>query len=119
MAIRGIQAETAQQGAAHKSIAHELQHLVADPFERWAGGYSVRRGDYHTFTCPSTHSLSQERLQANKSSLVGGYIKNYERAQAEVRAFPIAYSGVLLKFSGAGHQTQGYVFFKDSQGRRG
>jgi hypothetical protein len=36
-----------------------------------------------------------------------------------VRVFPVAYSGVPLKFSGADHQTQGYVFFKGSQGRRG
>jgi hypothetical protein len=46
MAIRGIQAETAQQGGVHKSIARELQHLVADPFEGWANGYHVRHGDY-------------------------------------------------------------------------
>ena len=58
MAIRGIQAETAQQGGVHKSIAHELQHLVADPFERWAKGYDVRHGDYRAFACPSTYSVS-------------------------------------------------------------
>jgi hypothetical protein len=52
MAIRGIQAETAEQGDVHKSIARELQHLVADPFEGWAKGYHVRHGDYCTFACP-------------------------------------------------------------------
>jgi hypothetical protein len=46
MAIRGIQAETAQQGDVHKAIARELQHLVADPFEGWAKGYHVCHGDY-------------------------------------------------------------------------
>src|SRR6266478_3234207 len=57
MAFRGIQAETAQQGDVHKSIARELQHLVADPFEEWAKGYHVRHSDYRTFICPSTHSF--------------------------------------------------------------
>ena len=42
MAFRGLQAETAQQGGAHKAIARELQQLVADPFEKWANTYHVR-----------------------------------------------------------------------------
>jgi hypothetical protein len=42
MAFRGLQAETTQQGAAHKAIARELQQLVADPFEKWANVYHVR-----------------------------------------------------------------------------
>lgn len=87
MAVRGIQAETAQQGGVHKSIARELQHLVADPFERWAKDYHVRHGDYCTFVCPPTHSLSQERLQDSRSNVVDGFIKNYERTQADVRVF--------------------------------
>jgi hypothetical protein len=87
MAIRGIQAETAEQGDVHKSIARELQHLVADPFEGWAKGYHVRHGDYCTFACPSTYRFPQERLQTSRSNVVDGYIKNYERAQAEVRRF--------------------------------
>jgi hypothetical protein len=45
MAFRGIQSETAQQGGIHKSIARELHHLVADPFESWAKGYHVRHSD--------------------------------------------------------------------------
>ncbi len=57
MAFRGIQAETAQQGDVHKSIARELQHLVADPFEGWAKGYHVCHGVYRMFACPSTHNL--------------------------------------------------------------
>jgi len=42
MAFRGIQAETTKQGGVHKSIARELHHLVADPFESWSKGYHVR-----------------------------------------------------------------------------
>ena len=85
MAFRGIQAETAQQGDVHKSIARELQHLVADPFEEWAKSYHVRHGHFRTFICPSTHRLPQERLLASRSTIIDGHIKNYERAQAEVR----------------------------------
>ena len=48
MAFRGIQAETTEQGSVHKSIARELQHLVADPFEEWAKGYHVRHSTYST-----------------------------------------------------------------------
>jgi hypothetical protein len=57
MAFRGIQAETAQQGSVHKSIARELQHLVADPFEGWAKGYHVRDSDNRASPRPSTHRL--------------------------------------------------------------
>jgi hypothetical protein len=48
MAFRGLQAETAEQGGAHKAIARELQQLVADPFEKWAKVYHVRHNDSHT-----------------------------------------------------------------------
>lgn len=44
MAFRGLQAESAAQGQAHKSIAKELNTLVADPFEDWAQGYRVKLG---------------------------------------------------------------------------
>lgn len=44
MAFRGLQAESAAQGHAHKSIAKELNTLVADPFEEWARGYRVNLG---------------------------------------------------------------------------
>jgi hypothetical protein len=58
IAFRGIQAETSKQSGVHESIAHELQHLVADPFEGWAKGYHVGHADYHTSSRPSTDSLS-------------------------------------------------------------
>jgi hypothetical protein len=41
MAFRGLQAESAAQGAAHQAVAKELMSLVADPFEQWARGYKV------------------------------------------------------------------------------
>ncbi|KAG6879243.1 hypothetical protein C0992_004236 [Termitomyces sp. T32_za158] len=40
-AFRGLQAESVIQGQAHRNIAKELDTLVADPFEQWAGGYAV------------------------------------------------------------------------------
>ncbi|KAN0102514.1 hypothetical protein V8E52_011358 [Russula decolorans] len=78
MAFRGIQAETAQQGDVHKSIARELQDLVADPFEEWAQSY-------------------HERLLASRSTVVDGYIKNYERAQAEVLKLKNTYLSKVRK----------------------
>jgi hypothetical protein len=41
MAFRGLQAESAAQGQAHKTIAAELDTLVADPFDQWAETYKV------------------------------------------------------------------------------
>lgn len=41
MAFRGLQAESAAQGEAHKAIAKELQTLVGEPFEEWAHGHKV------------------------------------------------------------------------------
>ena len=57
MAFRGIQAETAEQGSVHKSIARELQQLVADPFEEWAKGYHVRHSADSTSSRHSIHDL--------------------------------------------------------------
>ncbi|KAI0051035.1 hypothetical protein FA95DRAFT_1555078 [Auriscalpium vulgare] len=65
MAFRGLQAETAAQGEAHKAIAHELHTLVADPFEQWAKGH-------------------KDRLLASKGAMVDGYVRSYEHSQAEV-----------------------------------
>jgi hypothetical protein len=87
MAFRGIQAETVEQGSVHKSIARELQHLVADPFEEWAKGYHVRHSTYTTPSRRSIHSLPQERLQGSRATVIDGYVKKYELAQAEVRNF--------------------------------
>jgi len=41
MAFRGLQAESATQGAAYSAIAKDLHTLVTDPFEAWARGYKV------------------------------------------------------------------------------
>lgn len=41
MAFRGLQAESTAHGQAHKTIATELDTLVADPFEQWAHTYKV------------------------------------------------------------------------------
>jgi hypothetical protein len=43
MAFRGLQAESAAQGAVHQAVAKELHTLVIDPFEHWARGYKVYR----------------------------------------------------------------------------
>lgn len=43
VAFRGLQAESIVQGQAHKTIAQELDNLVASPFDEWAQGYSVSR----------------------------------------------------------------------------
>lgn len=41
LAFRGLQGETAAQGQIHRTIAHELESLVADPFDAWSQGYKV------------------------------------------------------------------------------
>lgn len=46
MAFRGLQSESIIQGQAHKSIARELQTLVAEPFDEWAQGHKVCLGYY-------------------------------------------------------------------------
>ncbi|KAF5383527.1 hypothetical protein D9615_003598 [Tricholomella constricta] len=65
MAFRGLQAESVAQGQAHKSIAKELNTLVADPFEDWAQGYA-------------------ERIKQNKGTVVDNWLKSYEQAHGEV-----------------------------------
>ena len=55
---------------------------------------------------------------ASRSTIVDGHIKNYERAQAEVRKSHVELLGRLLNFFNAGLQTQEHVSFKGSQGRR-
>ena len=49
MAFRGLQAESVKQGEVHKSIAHELNTLVLDPFHEWATAYQVRTPHSHPF----------------------------------------------------------------------
>ncbi|KAG5647823.1 hypothetical protein DXG03_007747 [Asterophora parasitica] len=65
MAFRGLQAESVAQGQAHKTIANELNTLVADPFEVWALGYA-------------------ERIKQNKGTVIDNWLKSYEQAQVEV-----------------------------------
>ncbi|KAJ7623327.1 hypothetical protein FB45DRAFT_980263 [Roridomyces roridus] len=65
MAFRGLQAESVNQGQAHKTIATELETLVADPFDLWAKGY-------------------KDRLHQSRASVVDHYLRSYEQAQGEV-----------------------------------
>ncbi|KZP11489.1 hypothetical protein FIBSPDRAFT_1050728 [Athelia psychrophila] len=65
MAFRGLQAESAAQGAAHRTIANELTTLVADPFANWANGY-------------------RERIGAQRALLLISWIKVYEAAKVDV-----------------------------------
>ncbi|KAJ7760434.1 hypothetical protein B0H16DRAFT_1813870 [Mycena metata] len=65
MAFRGLQAESTAQGQAHKSIATELDTLVADPFELWAQSY-------------------KDRLHQSKGSIIDYYLRAYEQAHGEV-----------------------------------
>lgn len=68
MAFRGLQAESAAQGAAHRTISNELTALVADPFESWAKGY-------------------RERISAQRALLLVSWIKAYEVAKVDVCVF--------------------------------
>ncbi|KAJ7077876.1 hypothetical protein B0H15DRAFT_557408 [Mycena belliarum] len=65
MAFRGLQAESATQGQAHKTIAHELDTLVADPFDQWAQTY-------------------KDRLLQSKGSIIEYWLRSYEQAHGEV-----------------------------------
>ncbi|TFK51765.1 hypothetical protein OE88DRAFT_1658375 [Heliocybe sulcata] len=65
MAFRGLQGESVSQGKLHESIAKELDTLVADPFDEWAQNY-------------------KERLRQNRATVVDGWLKSYEHAQADV-----------------------------------
>ncbi|KAJ7504519.1 hypothetical protein B0H11DRAFT_521310 [Mycena galericulata] len=65
MAFRGLQAESAAQGQAHKAISTELETLVADPFDQWAQTY-------------------KDRLHQSRASLVDYWLRSYEQAHGEV-----------------------------------
>ncbi|KAJ6591706.1 hypothetical protein DFH09DRAFT_182307 [Mycena vulgaris] len=65
MAFRGLQAESATQGQAHKTIATELETLVADPFDQWAQTY-------------------KDRLLQSKGSIIDYWLRSYEQAHGEV-----------------------------------
>ncbi|KII87448.1 hypothetical protein PLICRDRAFT_142731 [Plicaturopsis crispa FD-325 SS-3] len=65
MAFRGLQSESATQGTAHRTIANELNTLVADPFEDWAQGY-------------------RERLRQSRATVIDHWLKSYEHSHGEV-----------------------------------
>lgn len=67
MAFRGLQSESATQGTAHRTIANELNTLVADPFEDWAQGY-------------------RERLRQSRATVIDHWLKSYEHSHGEVRS---------------------------------
>ena len=64
-AFQGLQVESAAQGDAHKSLAQELENLVADPFENWAAGHA-------------------ERIRETQHVLLDVYIKTYEEKGGDV-----------------------------------
>jgi hypothetical protein len=65
-AFQGLQTESAAQGDAHKSLAQELEKMVADPFENWAAGHA-------------------ERIRETHHVLLNVYIKTYEDKGFDVR----------------------------------
>lgn len=65
MAFRGLQAESANQGQAHATVAKELIQLVAEPFEQWADQY-------------------KHRLIQSKETVVDGHLRAFEYAQANL-----------------------------------
>ncbi|KAJ7115832.1 hypothetical protein C8R44DRAFT_793397 [Mycena epipterygia] len=65
MAFRGLQNEAATQGLSHKTVANELDALVADPFDQWAQTY-------------------KDRLLQSKGSIIDHWIRSYEQAHGEV-----------------------------------
>lgn len=83
MAFRGLQAESAAQGKAHKSIAKELENLVADPFDEWARGYAVSNVHVERPQLLII-GLLQERIKQNKATVIDNWLRSYEQAQGEV-----------------------------------
>ncbi|KAG7093658.1 hypothetical protein E1B28_007320 [Marasmius oreades] len=65
MTFQGLVAESVSQARIHRAVAKELETLVADPFEEWAGGYN-------------------SRLQQSKSVVLDQWLKGYESTQADV-----------------------------------
>jgi hypothetical protein len=72
MAFRGLQAEAGKTADAHRTIAHELDTLVADPFADWAAGHRAR-------------------VLASKAALLQQHVRGYELAQGEVTRLKNAY----------------------------
>ncbi|KDQ13101.1 hypothetical protein BOTBODRAFT_112050 [Botryobasidium botryosum FD-172 SS1] len=65
MAFRGLQGESVAQGEAHKAVAHELETLVADPFETWAQQH-------------------KDRILESKNVILEGWLSTFEHRVGEV-----------------------------------
>ncbi|KAH6916179.1 RhoGAP and Fes/CIP4 domain-containing protein [Coprinopsis sp. MPI-PUGE-AT-0042] len=78
VAFRGLQAESVAEGQHHKSIATELESLVADPFDAWAQGY-------------------KNRLRQQRSALIDNLLHAYEQGQAEVTKLKQQYLAKMRK----------------------
>ena len=83
MAFRGLQAESANQGEAHKAIAKELHTLVADPFDEWAQGHKVRAGATRSLP-PLIGYDAQERIKQSKAAMIDQYLWAYEHSHSDV-----------------------------------
>ncbi|THH01772.1 hypothetical protein EW145_g6857, partial [Phellinidium pouzarii] len=64
MAFRGLQAESAAQGEAHRTVAKELKELVVEPFAEWAAGH-------------------KDRILGTRNAIIDGWLKSYELSQGE------------------------------------
>ncbi|KDQ61776.1 hypothetical protein JAAARDRAFT_123616 [Jaapia argillacea MUCL 33604] len=78
MAFRCLQAESVNQGTAHRQVAKELNDLVAGPFEEWAVGH-------------------RERIKQSKQNLLEGWLRAYEREQGEVAKLKTQYLTKMRK----------------------
>ncbi|KAH9945710.1 hypothetical protein B0H21DRAFT_860177 [Amylocystis lapponica] len=65
ISFRGLKEEAIAQGKVHEAVAQELQTQVAEPFEKWAGGF-------------------KERLLHSKHNVLDGWMQSYEYAQGDV-----------------------------------
>lgn len=101
MAFRGIQAETAQQGDVHKSIARELQHLVADPFEEWAESYHVRHSHRSLCALQLTGFRRRGYWPVGLLSLVVT-LRTMNELKLRYTSLTLNYLAILLNFSDAG-----------------
>jgi hypothetical protein len=83
IAFRGLQAESVAQGQVHKSIAHELQTLVAEPFHEWSQEHKVCHSHIAYFLLLSY--VRQKRLRERKKAFAELFFPAYEQAIDEVR----------------------------------
>jgi hypothetical protein len=85
MTFRALQSESVKQGEAHKTVAHELATLVADPFGEWASGHAVclKIHDVLPFTDFFFCAL-KARIEESRNVLIDGWLKAYEMATGDV-----------------------------------